>query len=69
MIFQFDGQEFVDSFSARYSKLSNCVKTIVLPDGRMAQIQIIITADENEFCTKADTMNAVLNKVPKSNAQ
>ncbi len=67
MIFQFDGQEFLDNFNPKYSKLSNCVKTIVLPDGRMAQMQITITTEESEFCTKLDTMNAVLNKVPKSN--
>jgi hypothetical protein len=63
MILKFDGQEFLDKFNPRYKKLSNCVKTVILPDGRVAQMQIIITTDENDFCTKVDTMNAVVHKL------
>jgi hypothetical protein len=69
MLFQFDGQEFVNNFSTRYAKLSNHVKTMVLPDGRMAQIQIVITTNENEFCVQQDTMNAIINKTSEYDAQ
>ncbi len=65
MIFQFDGQKFLNAFSPRYSKLSNCVTTVVLPDGRIAEMQIIITTVENDFCTKTNTMNAIINPVSK----
>ena len=67
MIFQFDGQEFLDTFSPHFIKLSNCVTTVVLPDGRVAEMQIIITTVENEFCTQTDTMSAVVKKFSKPN--
>jgi len=60
MVFQFDGKAFLDMFSPRYNKLSNCVKTVVLPDGRIAEIQIVITTIESDFCTKVDTMSAAV---------
>jgi len=63
MVFQFDGREFLEKFNPRYSALTHCVKSVILPDGRVAQIQITITAHESDFCTKIDTMSAVLNKV------
>ncbi len=66
MIFQFDGHEFLDKFSPRYCKLSNCIKTFVLPDGRTAQMQIVITTNEDDFCTKIDQMDAVISKVSES---
>lgn len=66
MIFQFDGRHFLAKFSPRYSKLSQCVKTIVLPDGRIAQMQITITTNEEDFCTQIDQMNAVVNTLSKS---
>ncbi len=65
MTFQFDGQKFLDAFSARYNKLSNCVTTVVLPDGRIAELQIVITTVENDFCTKTDTMSAIINPVTR----
>ncbi len=62
MIFQFDGQEFLDRFSPKYNKLSNCIKTVVLPDGRVAQMQITITTNEDDFCTKVGHMSAIVTK-------
>lgn len=66
MIFQFDGQQFTDKFSPSYSKLSQCIKTIVLPDGRVAQMQITITTNEDDFCNKVDQMSAVINRLSTS---
>ena len=60
MIFQFNGQEFLDRFSPSYTQLSNCIKTVVLPDGRVAQMQITITTNEDDFCTKIGQMSAVV---------
>ncbi len=62
MIFQFDGQEFLERFSAKYTKLSNCIKTVVLPDGRVAQMQITITTNEDDFCNKVGQMSAIVAK-------
>lgn len=67
MIFQFDGHQFIGKFSPNYNKLSQCIKTIVLPDGRIAQMQITITTNEDDFCNKVDQMSAVVNKLSPFN--
>lgn len=59
MIFEFDSKQITarfDNSEPKLKTLAHCVERVVLSDGRIAEVQVIVTCEENKFVREVNTM-------------
>lgn len=64
MDIEFDPADLVKAFEGspkKLTKLCNCVETVILSDGSLAEIQIVITTKEEEFIKHHNKMRGYIN--------
>lgn len=57
---QFNTKDLLSRFDSSFRKTSLCIESVVLPDGRVCEIQIIATTDTKEFFNEVDNIQAFL---------
>jgi hypothetical protein len=55
---ELETQELLARMDSKFKKLSHCAERVILPDGRLCEIQIVATCINTEFCKEIDKMTA-----------
>lgn len=50
MNIEFESQDILKRMANDFADLRHCVERVILPDGRIAEVKILVTTKEIDFC-------------------